>query len=78
MCLFCKFWISLVLFNWVKRRVYFWRFPELKINVFSDPSNEQKYPLDDIIYINLEEEIDIEKQLNRMKARKEAKKASKV
>ncbi|CAG5111856.1 Oidioi.mRNA.OKI2018_I69.chr2.g6127.t1.cds [Oikopleura dioica] len=47
-------------------------------NMIIDPSNEQKYPLDDIIYINLEEEIDIEKQLNRMKARKEAKKASKA
>ena len=50
----------------------------LNYNERLDPSNEQKYPLDDIIYINLEDEIDIEKQMARMKMRKEAKKASKV
>ena len=43
-----------------------------------DPNNEKKYPLDDIVYINLEDEIDIEKQQAKMKMRKEAKKASKV
>ena len=64
--------------------VYFWRlFLPLKLKnglilLIVDPSNEKKYPLDDIVYINLEDEIDIEKQQAKMKMRKEAKKASKV
>lgn len=48
------------------------------ITIHVDPSNEKKYPLDEIVYINLEDEIDIEKQQAKMKMRKEAKKASKV
>lgn len=47
-------------------------------NMIIDPSNEKKYPLDDIVYINLEDEIDIEKQQAKMKMRKEAKKALKA
>ena len=60
--------------------VYFWRlFLPLKLKnglilLIVDPSNEKKYPLDDIVYINLEDEIDIEKQQAKMKMRKEAKK----